>query len=122
MAKLLSHDRLRCSGTDWIDGRGDHLDHEDSDAKVEWDVWGIRHTKRRAFLHSAPRRRDSQRAVAGALACWLAAGPLWSRRGDVRRHRGAPGTPPDGPPTGAGRRVGGMRPSPPPLMSSSPPG
>src|SRR5256714_2479775 len=103
LAKLLRHHRLRCCRADWIDVCGDHLDHGDSDAKVEWDAGGIRYAKRRAFWHRAPRRRDSQRAVAGALECWPAAQPYRCRRGDIRRHRVPAGAPSDGLSTGTGR-------------------
>src|SRR2546423_10927 len=103
LAKLLRHHRLRCGGADWIDVRGDRLDHGDSGAKVEWDAGGIRHTKRRAFWRRAAGRRDSERAVAGALECWPAARPLRFRRGDVRRHRGTAGAPSEGLSTGTGR-------------------
>lgn len=35
LGKLLHHHRLRCCFADWIDVRGDHLDHKVSDTKVE---------------------------------------------------------------------------------------
>src|SRR6266571_9055777 len=87
LAKLLRHHRLRCGDADGIDVRGDHLDHGDSGAKVEWDDWGIQHANRRAFWRRAPRRRASQRAVASALECWPAARPLRPIWGDVCYHR-----------------------------------
>src|SRR6266568_2959612 len=102
LGKLLRHHRLLCRGADGIDVRGDHLDRGGSGAKVEWDACGIRHANRRTFLCRAAGRRDSQRAVARALACWPYAGSLWSRGRDIRRHRGTAGTPSDGLPTGTG--------------------
>src|SRR5260221_3414028 len=103
LGKLLRHHRLLCCGADWVDVRGDHLDRGGSGAKVEWVACGIRHANRRAFLRRAPRRRDSQRAMAGALECWPSARPLRSRGGDVRRHRCTAGAPADRLSTGVGR-------------------
>lgn len=79
LAKLLCHHRLLCRGADWIDVRGDHVDLGGSCAKVEWTVRGIRLANSRAFLHRAPRRRDSQRAMASTLECWPTARPCRSR-------------------------------------------
>jgi hypothetical protein len=103
LAKLLRHHRLLCCDADGIDVRGDHLDRGDSGAKGEWGACGIQHTNSPAFSRRAPRRSDSQRAVAGALACWPSARPHLSRGGDLRRHRATAGAPADGLSTGTGR-------------------
>src|SRR5258708_36675521 len=70
LANLLHHHRLRCGDADGIDVRGGDLDCGDWAAQVECVGWGLRHANRGAFLRRAAGRRDSQRAMAGALDCW----------------------------------------------------
>src|SRR6266567_366455 len=95
LGKLLRHHRLLCCDADRIDVRGDHLDRGDSAAKVEWVDCGLRLANRGAFLRRAPRRRDSQRTMAGALECRPSARPLRSRGGAVRRNQYTAGAPSD---------------------------
>src|SRR5262245_16481424 len=77
-----------------LDVRSHNLDRADTNIVTQEPCYGLHHVQRLPFWRRAPGRWDSERTLAGALACWPAAWSCRSSRGDLHAHRTLAGTPP----------------------------
>src|SRR6516165_4887528 len=95
------HRRHGSGHADGLDVRSHNLARADTNIVTQEPCYGLHHVRRLPFWRRAPGRWDSERTLAGALACWPAAWSCGSRRGDLHAHRALAGTPPSGLSTGA---------------------
>jgi hypothetical protein len=92
VAKLLRHRRHGSGHAYGLDVRSHNLDRADTNIVTQEPCCGLHHVQRLPFWRRAPGRWDSERTLAGALACWPAAWSCGSSGGDLHalwlaRHR-----------------------------------
>jgi hypothetical protein len=71
VAKLLRHRRHGSGHADGLDVRSHNLDRADTNIVIQEPCYGLHHIQRLPFWRRAPGRWDSERTLAGALACCL---------------------------------------------------